>query len=85
MMWNEWFQLKDMELQKEFGVYVKWAKCAMGAGAAGGSCTSVKFAKFDQWKIHVADVENCEYWISTEVRPKTVRSSPNPSARFVGC
>ena len=23
MKWDEWFQLKDMELQKEFGVYIK--------------------------------------------------------------
>ena len=40
----------------------KWNKCAMGACAD----ATTRFAKFDQWKIHVADIENCEYWISTE-------------------
>lgn len=80
MKWNEWFQLKDMELQKEFGVYVKWSKCAMGAvsGAASADCTAVKFAKFDQWKIHVADIENCEYWISTEGERFITDDNANP-------
>ena len=78
MKWDEWFQLKDMELQKEFGVYIKWAKCAMGAGSASGSCTTVKFAKFDQWKIHVADIENCEYWISTEGERFITDDNANP-------
>jgi len=77
MKWDEWFQMKDMELQKEFGVYIKWAKCAMGAGAA-GTCATVKFAKFDQWKIHVADVENCEYWISTEGERFITDDNANP-------
>uniref|UniRef100_A0A7S0X795 Uncharacterized protein n=1 Tax=Mantoniella antarctica TaxID=81844 RepID=A0A7S0X795_9CHLO len=77
MKWDEWFQLKDMELQKEFGVYIKWAKCAMGAGTS-AACNDVKFAKFDQWKIHVADIENCEYWISTEGERFITDDNANP-------
>mmetsp|Transcript_10688 Transcript_10688/g.12494 ORF Transcript_10688/g.12494 Transcript_10688/m.12494 type:complete len:1506 (+) Transcript_10688:181-4698(+) len=65
MQWNSWKQLEDKELQKPFGVYIKWKKCAMGAGSGAG-CDTVMFAREDEWKIHVADIENCEYWVSTE-------------------
>ena len=34
MPYDSWYQLKDMELQKEFGVYVKFNKCAVGAGGS---------------------------------------------------
>ena len=37
-----------------------------------------KFAKFDQWKIHVADIENCEYWISTEGERFITDDNANP-------
>ena len=74
MKHDEWKQLEDKELQKEFGVYVKWNKCAMGAC---GDATT-RFAKFDQWKIHVADVENCEYWISTEGERFITDDNANP-------
>ena len=76
MKHDEWKQLEDKELQKEFGVYVKWNKCAMG-GCASDSNT-VRFAKFDQWKIHVADIENCEYWISTEGERFITDDNANP-------
>ena len=86
MPYDSWYQLKDMELQKEFGVYVKFNKCAVGAGGTGlpknsestGACNSASFAKFDQWKIHVADVENCEYYISTEGERFITDDNANP-------
>jgi hypothetical protein len=74
MQWSTWFQLKDAELQKEFGVYIKWNKIAMGAG----SVATPRFVKFDQWKIHVADIENCEYWISTEGERFITDDNANP-------
>jgi len=74
MKHDEWKQLEDKELQKEFGVYVKWNKCAMGACAG----ISTRVAKFDQWKIHVADIENCEYWISTEGERFITDDNANP-------
>ena len=77
MKHDEWTQLKDTELQKEFGVYVKWNKCAMGKCVTTDN-TGVKFARFDQWKIHVADVENCEYWISTEGERFITDDNANP-------
>ena len=77
MKHDEWTQLKDTELQKEFGVYVKWNKCAMGKCVTTDN-TGVKFARFDQWKIHVADIENCEYWISTEGERFITDDNANP-------
>ena len=35
-------------------------------------------SKFDQWKIHVADVENCEYYISTEGERFITDDNANP-------
>jgi hypothetical protein len=49
----------------------------MGAGTS-AACNDVKFAKFDQWKIHVADIENCEYWISTEGERFITDDNANP-------
>ena len=74
MTWDSWKQLKDAELQKEFGVYVKWNKCAMG------ECddATVKFARYDQWKLHVADIENCEYWVSAEGERFITDDNANP-------
>jgi len=63
MEWDAWKQLEDKEIQKTIGVYIKWKKCAMGQGTA---CTTIKFAKLDEWRLHVADVENAEYWVSME-------------------
>ena len=71
---DAWKQLEDKELQKEFGVYIKWNKCAMG----GCSDNTVRFAKTDQWKIHVADIENCEYWVSTEGERFITDDNANP-------
>ena len=63
--WNSWKQLEDKELQKQFGVYIKFKKCAVGGGTAAG-CNAIKLAKYDEWRLHVADIENADYYISTE-------------------
>jgi hypothetical protein len=78
MKWATWKQLEDKELQKTFGVYIKWAQCDMGAGESGGNCQTPVFAKFDQWKLHVSDIENCEYWISTEGERFITDDNANP-------
>jgi len=64
--WDSWKQLEDKELQKTFGVYIKWKRCAIGAGTSGSACATPLVARLDEWRLHIADIENVDYYISTE-------------------
>ena len=75
--WNSWKQLEDKELQKQFGVYIKFKKCAVGGGTAAG-CNAIKLAKYDEWRLHVADIENADYYISTEGERFITDDNANP-------
>ena len=67
MDYNNWFQLVDKELQKPFGVYIKWNQCDVGVGDPAGNCTgNPVFQVGDEWRLRVGDIGNCEYWISSE-------------------
>ena len=75
--WESWKQLEDKELQKTFGVYIKWKKCALGEGTDSG-CNTPKVAKFDEWRLHVADIENADYYYSTEGERFITDDNANP-------
>ena len=67
---DSWRQLEDKELQKQFGVYLKWDATAVATGS--------HFTKYDSWRLHVADIENCEYYISTEGERFETDDNMNP-------
>ena len=61
-------------------------RCAVGKGGSGTpknsddtqACNQATFKPHDQWKIHVADIENCEYYISTEGERFITDDNANP-------
>jgi hypothetical protein len=50
---TSWRNLEDMQLQQQLGVYIQWDP-------------AVTYTAFDEWRLHVGDVQNCKWFISAE-------------------
>jgi hypothetical protein len=50
---SSWKNLQDTQLQQLLGVYIQWDPTAV-------------YTAFDEWRLHVGDVKNCEWLISAE-------------------
>jgi hypothetical protein len=48
-----WKNLEDMQLQQLLGVYIRWD-------------TTVTYTAKDEWRLHVGDIQNCDWLISAE-------------------
>ena len=53
MSGTSWKNLEDMRLLQELGVYIKWDP-------------TVNYTAFDEWRLHVGDIQNCAWTISAE-------------------
>ena len=53
MSGTAWTNLEDMRLLQELGVYIKWDP-------------AVTYTAFDEWRLHVGDIQNCAWTISAE-------------------
>ena len=60
-----WVELQDTGVSSGIGVYVKWdASATVDVGS--------------EWRLHVADIENCRYYISTEGERYMTDDNANP-------
>lgn len=50
---TSWLEIRDSGVNSGIGVYIKWA-------------STTPFDIADEFRLHVADIENCQYHISTE-------------------
>ena len=50
---TSWKNLEDMRLLQQLGVYIKWDP-------------TVNYTAFDEWRLHVGDIQNCAWSISAE-------------------
>ena len=50
---TSWLEIQDSGVSSGIGVYIKWA-------------STTPFDIADEFRLHVADIENCQYHISTE-------------------
>ena len=60
-----WTEITDSGVNTGIGVYIKWES---GKTVVAG----------DEWRLHVADVENCRYYISTEGERYMTDDNANP-------
>ena len=60
-----WTEITDTGVNTGIGVYIKWES---GVSVTAG----------DEWRLHVADIENCRYHISTEGERYMTDDNANP-------
>jgi len=50
---TSWLEIQDSGVSSGIGVYIKWVD-------------ATALVQYDEYRLHVADIENCQYHISTE-------------------
>ena len=60
-----WTEITDTGVNTGIGVYIKWES---------GKTVDTD----DEWRLHVADVENCRYYVSTEGERYMTDDNANP-------
>ena len=62
---SAWTELQDSGVSQGIGVYIKFK-------------SGVTFTDGDEWRLHVADIENCRYYVSTEGERYIADDNLNP-------